>query len=154
MGEKINVIVNRPSPFWLPSMAERDPKTGRPTRAICGKLMLRPGANTIALERWTQTADHPAVKTYVEIGVLKVDASERETDQRSHAPDSVAGIEHLTVVKAAPWIAACNDPEQLVVWRESDARDGIHRLIDKRMAELEPDDELDDEPDDDDDAED
>ena len=137
MGETIGVIVNRPAPFWLPSMSERDPETNRSIRAICGKLLLRPGANTISLERWRQTADHPAVKMYVETGVLKTDPPKHEMLERTHAPDPVTGIRDLTVVKATSYITACRDPGQLIAWRDGDTRDGVFKLIDKRLAELE-----------------
>ncbi len=143
MAETITIVVNRPAPFWLPTLANHDPENPKAAHEICGKLLLSPGANTIPLARWKLTADHPAVKLYLELGILKAGVSDKERAERTHTPSVTTGIADLTVLKATPYINASEDADQLASWRAKDERAGIHKLIDARLVELEAEAELD-----------
>jgi hypothetical protein len=138
----IIILVTRPAPFWLPSKAERDPVTKKKIRSICGKLLLRPGANRIKRSRWEMTADHPTIQAHLapEVGTLKLGADAAAVAKHTHAPDSQRGLEDLTIDKAKPWIAACTDQGTLSKWRNIESggknRGGILDLIDDRAEEL------------------
>jgi len=129
--EKITVLVKRPAPFWLPSVRASDGKAG------CGKMLLRPGANTIPRLRWDQTAKHPAIKVYLAEGILALNPSAKDRVAHTHAPDALDGLGALSIAKAEAWIDACDDAEQLATWRTQDSRKGIHALIDARSEALE-----------------
>ncbi len=137
--EMIDILVTRPAPFWLPTLFERDEK-GAKVRAICSKLMLRPGANKIRKERWEQALQHPTVVIHRDVGTLKVNASAAEVAEHTHTPDSMTGLSVLTVEKAKVWIVASEDVDQLAKWRTTEAkgkgRRGILELIDARTEVL------------------
>lgn len=136
MSESITILVNRPSIFWLPS--KRGPKNSDGIRpAICGKLLLRPGSNTIRRKRWDMTKDHPAIVKHVELGTLVVNPTAAEKVARTHTPDRLTGLKDMTIAKAAPYIEACTDGAQLEKWRNGDSRAGIHAAIDARLTVLE-----------------
>lgn len=138
MSAQIDVLVNRASIFWLPSA--RGEKNADGVRLpLCSKLLLRPGANTISRKRWEQTADHPAVKTYLELGVLVLDPSAVQKTEHTHTPDNLDGLRKLSIAKAAVWIEASVDEALLTKWRNMDPRKGIHAAIDARIAALEED---------------
>ncbi len=139
MAESITVLVKRASIFWLPPMRGEPDKEGvRP--AICGKLKLLPGANDLPLKRWKQSLNHPAVQTYIELGVLVPNPSAQEKTANTHLPDKLSGLKSLSIPKAAVWIEASSDRRQLEAWRNSDNRKGIKAAIDARLAELDEDD--------------
>ncbi len=139
--EMIDVLVKRPAPFWLPSMAERDPETKVKSRSICGKLLLRPGTNRISKSRWELALEHPTVRAHIEAGTLKVGASAKEIAESTHTPDVMTGLKGLTVEKARPWILAAEDQELLSKWRtievKGKARVTVLELIDARSEALE-----------------
>jgi hypothetical protein len=139
--EMVDILVTRASIFWLPSKAERDPKTGKKLRPVCGKLMLRPGANRIRRKRWEMTADHPTIQAHIRAGTLKVDPDAEEVRDHTHTPDPVRGLEDLTVAKAAPWIEAATDVNLLSKWRTAEVkgknRRGVLEAIDTRTEALE-----------------
>ncbi len=141
MAEMIDVLVTRPAPFWLPSVAERDPKTKLKIRSIAGKLLLRPGANRIPRSRWELALQHPTVAAHHAAGTLKTDATAREVADSTHTPDAMTGLSAMTVEKSKPWILAAEDIDLLSRWRTSEvkgkARAGILDLIDERTEELE-----------------
>ena len=137
--EMIDVLVTRPSIFWLPQMTERDDK-GVKIKTICSSLMLRPGANRIRKKRWEQSLSHPTIKVHIEVGTLKVNASQAEVSEHTHTPDPITGLNALSIEKARPWILASEDLDQLAKWRtvESKAkgRSGVLELIDGRTEAL------------------
>lgn len=139
MTEMIDVLVDRASVVWLPAMCERD-ASGNKGRPICGPTMLRPGSNKVSRRRWDQSADHPMIKTLVEIGTLKLNPSASEVASRTHAPDSINGISGLSITKAKPWIAKATDLDLLERWRNGEtkgkARETVLTLIDERMEAL------------------
>lgn len=142
MSERITVLVNRPSIFWLPSA--RGPKNKDGVRpALCGKLKLIPGTNEISKRRWDMTKDHPAIVVHLELGTLKVNPSAEDAKAHTHTPDKMGGLSNLSVPKAAVWIEACSDVKQLEKWRNQEqgkaARKGILKAIDARIDELEED---------------
>jgi hypothetical protein len=135
MSEQMTVLVNRASIFWLPAMrGEPNAEGARPS--LCGKLKLIPGTNIISRKRWEMSADHPAVKVYIELGTLVLDPSAAEKTEHTHTPDNLSGLKGLSIPKAAVWIEACSELRQLEKWRNADDRKGIHAAIDARIAEL------------------
>lgn len=142
MSERITVLVNRPSIFWLPSARGPEGKDGaRP--ALCGKLKLIPGTNELSKRRWDMTKDHPAIVVHLKLGTLVVNPSAEDAKAHTHTPDKMAGLSTLSVPKAAVWIEACSDVKQLEKWRNQEqgkgARKGILKAIDARLDELEED---------------
>lgn len=139
MSDNVTVLVKRPSIFWLPAM--RGPKNKDGVRPpVCGKMKLLPGANDVPKRRWDASANHPAVKTYIDLGVLVVNPSAEDKTAHTVTPDKLDGLTKMTIPKAVVWIEACTDQKQLEKWRNQDERKGIRAAIDSRIEDLQEDD--------------
>ena len=125
MTDTVTILVE--GPFWLPKGGAE------------GKMLLRPGANTIPRKRWELALEHPAIQAYVKCGTLNPNPSKTQVADRSHAPDTASGLTEMTITKAKKWIDAADDNELLLKWRNDDKRVGIRTAIDARMAALEDD---------------
>jgi hypothetical protein len=138
MAERISILVNRKGPIWLPAVQAVDPETGK-RRKVAAKL-LPPGASKLSAIRWEQSASHPTIQHYLNEGLIVLEPSDEQRTEHTHAPDSISGLDDLTIAKAKPWIAASEDPSQLEGWRLREQRgknrSGILDRIDDRLDVL------------------
>lgn len=63
-------------------------------------------------------------------------APSRAADVDELAGDEIEDLTGLSIAKAKPIIAACDDPATLTRWADADSRAGIGEAIDARLAEL------------------
>lgn len=100
-------------------------------------LMLEIGANLIDSEAVAQFRKNPNVEALFKKGILEL--SEAPKADQDFDPEAYkVDLSRLKFKAARDAIAACEDPKQLRVWIDQDARADVRKLIMARHKELLP----------------